>query len=93
MKKTDTVITTDRSGRRRFIRAGSAFLLVGASVSMAQEEEPQRSDCDGVGGAASKNPDAARSDSDSGATADRQGCGTKKVPITYLNNGRDKTSV
>ena len=93
LKKTDKVITTDRSGRRSFIRAGSAFLLAGASVSMAQEEERQRSDCDSVGGASGKNPDAARSDSDTGATADRQGCGVKKVPITYLNKGGAKNSV
>jgi len=90
LKKTDTVTTTDRSGRRRFIRAGSAFLLAGASVSVAQEEGQQRSDCDSLGGASSKNPDAARSDSDTGATADRQGCGSKKTPITYLGKKGDK---
>ncbi len=80
--QTDAVVTVNRSGRRRFIRAGSAFLLVGASGVQAQDTESGRSDCDGVGNAGSKNPQAAKSDSDTGATADRQGCG-KNVPITY----------
>lgn len=86
MKKPDTtntpdVITTlDRSGRRRFVRAGAAFLLAGATVVRAQEEgEGFRSDCDGVGGGGSKNPDDANSDSDTGASADRPGCGVRKV--------------
>jgi len=38
MKKTDTVVTLDRTGRRRFIRAGSAFLLAGSTVVNAQNE-------------------------------------------------------
>ncbi len=87
MKKTDTVVTIDKSGRRRFIRAGSAFVLAGAaaagSSASAQEGSQQRSDCDSYGNAENKNPQAARSDSDTGSAADRQGCGTKTVPITY----------
>ena len=57
---------------------------------MAQEE-PQRSDCDSLGGASGKNPNAERSDSDTGETADRQGCGVKKVPMTYKIEHDDET--
>ena len=85
MAKDDTVITISRSGRRRFIRAGSAFLIAGASVAKAQEEGSSgRSDCDGVGNAGNKNTEAAKTDSDTGATSDRQGCG-RNIPITYRN--------
>jgi len=94
MKKSDSVTVISKSGRRRFIRAGSAFILAGAASASAQEGgEYQRSDCDGVGNASGKNAEAANSDSDSGATADRQGCGTKKnVPITYLSKDTPKLS-
>lgn len=90
MKKSDSVTVTCKSGRRRFIRTGSAFLLAGAAAASAQEQgEFLRSDCDGVGNSEGKNPEASNSDSDTGSSADRQGCGTKKrVPITYLGDSK-----
>jgi len=93
MKKSDSVTVTSKSGRRRFIRTGSAFLLAGATAASAQEEgQFQRADCDGVGSAEGKNAEASNSDSDSGSTADRQGCGTKKrVPVTYLGETKKLT--
>lgn len=93
MKKSDTVTVTSKSGRRRFIRAGSAFLLAGAATASAQEEGGfLRADCDSLGNAEGKNAEAANSDSDAGAIADRQGCGTKKkVPITYRGESKKYT--
>lgn len=90
MKKSDTITVTGRNGRRRFIRAGSAFLLAGAGTAAAQEEGSfLRADCDGAGSAEGKNAEASNSDSDAGPTADRQGCSTKKrVPITYLKESK-----
>ncbi len=84
MKKTDTVLVDDPSGRRRFIRTGAAFILAGSSVASSQEEG-LRVDCDRQGLGEEKNPEAAGSDSDTGATADRPGCGRKKPAMTQYN--------
>jgi len=80
MKKSDSITVQNPTGRRRFFRTGAAFLLAGVSVANAQEEGVIRSDCDGVGSAQGKNPELEGSDSDTGATADRPGCGRKKPP-------------
>ena len=79
MKKTDTVLVRDATGRRAFVRAGAAFLLAGGSLAKAQEESI-RYDCDGVGFAGEKNAEVSGNDSDTGAAADRPGCGRKKPP-------------
>ncbi len=79
MKKTDKVIVRDASGRRAFVRAGAAFLLAGSTMARSQEEAI-RTDCDSLGFAGEKNAEISGNDSDSGATADRPGCGRKKPP-------------
>lgn len=95
MKKRDTVIVDDKNGRRKFIRAGAAFLLAGSTAAVSQEEsEIFRSDCDGVGGGGEKNPEEAGSDNDTGGAADRPGCGRKKPVMTeYKKNGQKKIKV
>lgn len=95
MKKTDTVIVEDKRGRRRFIRAGAAFLLAGSATVGAQEEsEIFRTDCDSQGGGGEKNPEMAQTDSDAGANADRPGCGRKKPTLTeYKKGGQRKIKV
>jgi len=81
MKKPDIIVSADSSGRRRFIRTGSAFLIAASTAAHSQGDDvPARSDCDQSGTGEAKNPQASMSDSDSGANADRQGCGTKKTP-------------
>lgn len=90
MKKRDTVVVDDKNGRRQFIRTGAAFLLAASTSVNSQEEGEFRSDCDSQGGVASKNPDEAGSDSDSGNTADRPGCGRKKQPLTEYRKDGDK---
>jgi len=95
LKKPDTVLSVDSSGRRRFIRTGSAFLLAGSTAAHSQEDSfPARSDCDQSGAGEAKDTEAAMSDSDSGSTADRQGCATKKTPaITQWGvRGRGRTT-
>ncbi len=95
MKKQDTVIVEDNTGRRRFIRAGAAFLLAGTASATAQEEDELfRSDCDSTGYGGEKNTENANTDSDSGATADRPGCGRRKQTLTrYQQSGHTKVKV
>ncbi len=95
MKKQDTIVVESRTARRRFIRAGAAFLLAGAASANAQEEDDIfRSDCDGVGYGGEKNQEMAQTDSDSGATADRPGCGRRKPTLTeYHQDGHKKVEV
>lgn len=93
MKKQDTVIVEDKAGRRRFIRAGAAFLLAGAATANAQEEEQFRSDCDSVGYGGEKNSEMANTDSDSGASADRPGCGRKPTLTRYRKEGHKNIKV
>jgi len=87
--KSDTLDVEDKNGRRRFIRAGAAFLLAGSAVASAQEEsENFRSDCDSRGGVGAKDAEVAGNDNDAGAVADRPGCGRIKPPtITEYNKG------
>ena len=95
MNKHEIVEVDSKNGRRRFIRAGAVFLLAGSAAAKAQEEsENFRSDCDSRGGGGPKNPDLEGSDSDTGATADRPGCGTKKPPaMTEYNKSKKKIKV
>ena len=95
MKKRDTVVVSDKNGRRQFIRAGAAFLLAASTSASSQEgEEGFRSDCDSQGGVTSKNPEAAGSDNDAGNTADRPGCGRKKPALSeYKKEGHKKIKV
>lgn len=95
MKKQEFVEVDSKRGRRRFIRAGAAFLLAGSAAAQAQEEsENFRSDCDSRGGGGPKNPNLEGSDSDTGAYADRPGCGTKKPPaMTRYNKSGKKIKV
>jgi len=86
----DTMEVDDKHGRRHFIRTGAAFLMVGAGAASAQEEGNFRADCDSQGGVVGKNAEEEGSDSDSGATADRPGCGTKKPPSLTEYNKREK---
>lgn len=93
VKKRDTVVVEDKNGRRQFIRTGAAFLLAASTGASSQEEGEFRSDCDSQGGVTSKNPEAEGSDSDSGNTADRPGCG-RKLPLTeYKKEGHKKIKV
>ncbi len=87
-KKPDTVVIDDPSGRRRFIRTGAAFVLAASSVASAQEDE-LRVDCDRQGMGEAKDANQSGSDSDSGANADRPGCGTRKPTMTEYNRNED----
>jgi hypothetical protein len=78
MKKSDSIVVRDRAGRRAFFRAGAAVVLAGSGVAQAQE--PLRYDCDSQGFAGEKNVNAEGNDSDTGATADRPGCGRRQPP-------------
>lgn len=87
MKKSDTIVIRDRTGRREFFRAGAAFVLAGSG--MAQAQETIRYDCDSLGFSGEKNPETEGNDSDSGATADRPGCGRRNPPA--LSNYQKKS--
>lgn len=77
----DSVVVVDNTGRRRFMRAGAAFVLAGSATSHAQQESQFLvADCDGYGNGEEKNPEIAGNDSDSGAEADRVGCGRQDPP-------------
>jgi len=95
----DTILVEDKSGRRRFIRTGAAFLLAGSAAASttanAQEEDDLLlADCDGVGYNGEKNAEAEGNDSDAGANADRPGCGRKKPVITeYRKDDPKKVKV
>ncbi len=94
MKKRDTVVVEDKTGRRKFIRTGAAFLLAASTGASSQEEEGFRTDCDSQGGVTSKNPEVAGSDNDSGNTADRPGCGRRKPVLSdYKKDGHKKIKV
>lgn len=76
----DSIVITDRTSRRRFMRAGSAFLLGGATVSaaLAPVSQALASDCDQGGGGEKTPEDAGNgSDSDAGSGADPRGCGRR----------------
>ncbi len=92
MKKTDAVIVRDSSGRRAFVRAGAAFLLSASTVARSQEEST-RYDCDGQGSAGEKNPELAGNDSDTGANADRPGCGVRRPPAMSEYKKKEKSAV
>lgn len=85
MKKTDRMVVRGASGRRRFITVGAGILLGGSKLATAQEEEPMRYDCDGRGSAVGKNAEVEGNDNDSGATADRPGCGRRPAVMTQYN--------
>lgn len=87
MKKADKIVVRNSSGRRHFIRAGAGLLLGGSTLVQAQEEGI-RYDCDSQGFAGQKNTEVSGNDSDTGATADRPGCG-KKPPV--MTEYRKKT--
>lgn len=96
---TDAVIVHDRAGRRRFIRAGSAFLLTtGAAGTVGNGA--LASECDrgrGQGSGQKKPEDAGNgSDSDLGATGDSIGCGRRyhekpKISMTSPGQGSEKS--
>lgn len=95
MKKIDSVIVVDNTGRRRFIRAGAALLLAGGAAHAQQESELLVADCDGYGSGEEKNPEVAGNDSDAGAEADRVGCGRQDPPAIseYKPKKNRKTKV
>ena len=86
MKKSDSIVIQDRTGRRKFFRTGAAFVLAGSSIVQAQESI--RSDCDSQGYSGEKNPQAEGNDSDTRATGDRPGCGRRNPPA--LSNYQKK---
>lgn len=90
MKDSDSMVVNDGSGRRRFIRVGAAFLLAQGAVAKAQDDDTQnfRTDCDSQGYGGQKNAEAAGNDSDSGASADRPGCG-RKLPLTQYDKRKE----
>ncbi len=87
----DSMVVQDRSGRRKFIRTGSAFLLAGGSL--AHLHSAYGDECDRVPD--EKNPKQAGngSDSDEGAEADAPGCGRQNNPkITRLQQPKESVS-
>ena len=68
--QSDAVVVHDRSSRRRFIRAGAGFLLVGGAISAAKHA--QAADCDRGG-------EQAASDQDAGESADPKGCQSRNI--------------
>ena len=90
MKKSDTIVIQDRTGRRAFFRAGAAFVLAGSSIAQGQAQaQGARFDCDSLGFSGEKNPETEGNDSDTGATADRPGCGRRNPPA--LSNYHKKS--
>ena len=92
MKKTDKIVVRDSSGRRQFIRSGAALLLGGTTLARAQEEGGFV-DCDRQGMGEEKNAELDGHDSDSGANADRPGCGQKKPAVMTEYKKQQDTSV
>jgi hypothetical protein len=84
MKKTkDVVVVHDGAGRRTLLREGAALLLAGSTLSAAGSAY---ADCDqSLQSGESKTPGEG-TDSDSGDTADRQGCGRAKAQISSVIN-------
>ena len=74
---TDAVTIRDASGRRRFIRRGSALLLAGGAVAALPTQA--FADCDQRGYSGEKQAENG-SDSDAGQSADRPGCGRYREP-------------
>lgn len=72
----DSLVIYDRSSRRRFIRNGTAFLIASSAVSFSNSV--LANDCDRAPD--EKNPKQAGngSDSDTGSSADPEGCGRKQ---------------
>jgi len=62
------------SDRRHFMRTGGAIMLAGAAAAVSGNA---MADCDSPLGTGQKNPNQAGSDSDTGASGDRNGCGRK----------------
>lgn len=93
--KEDSIIITDRTSRRRFMRAGSAFLLGGATAGglLTPTSQALASDCDRGGSGEKKPEDVGNgSDSDSGSGADPRGCGRRyneKPKISRLSPDPD----
>ena len=84
----DAVTVRDAGGRRRFIRRGSALLLAGAAATALPPASAQaRADCDQRGHSGEK-PAGAGSDSDTGQSADRPGCGRREPPKLSEANPR-----
>lgn len=65
----DPITVLDKSSRRRFIRTGSGILVAGAVAAVSQNA--LASDCDQGG--------EARTDQDSGESADPKGCQPKNI--------------
>lgn len=65
----DHVAVLDKSSRRRFIRAGSGILVAGAAAAVSRNV--LANDCDQGG--------EARTDQDSGESADPKGCQPKNI--------------
>ena len=58
MKKSDTIVIQDRTGRRAFFRAGAAFVLAGSAIAQGQAQaQGARFDCDSLGFSGEKNPE------------------------------------
>ena len=94
----DSVVVVDNTGRRRFMRAGAAFVLAGSATAASNAQQESQflvADCDGYGNGEEKNPEIAGNDSDSGAEADRVGCGRQDPPAIseYKPKKNRKTKV
>ncbi len=75
-------ITTDRTGRRQFIRQGAAMLVVGTALANSKESFAQ--DCDRYRG--QEKSEVEGSDSDTGDGADPAGCGRKPAISQHMPN-------
>jgi len=57
----DSVVVVDNTGRRRFMRAGAAFVLAGSATGHAQQgSQFLVADCDGYGNGEEKNPEKSK---------------------------------
>ena len=76
MNDNDDVIVHDKTGRRRFLRTGTAAAIAGAA-GITSSKGVLAADCDQNPRTEESKQATAGSDADSGAEADAAGCGRK----------------
>ena len=96
----DALTVYDGAGRRSFIRKGAAFVATAGIIGTSGKAYAD--DCDRAAGS-QKNAQAANTDSDSGASADPEGCGREpeapkisrgpSAPVWGVRDGVGKVEV
>lgn len=88
----DSLVIYDRSSRRQFIRNGTAFLFAGSTVSFSNSV--LANDCDRAPDEETPKQAGNGSDSDTGSSADRAGCGREqdKPKITQYRSNQPSGS-